>query len=832
MIMYGQEIGTGASLSFDHYELNFGKSIPHFKRYNSMQPQWTAWGSNSLGVQNLMPAYSGVGLAREFSPALRSSNRWFLNPINTETADASIFAVAKYETANASPASSDVVLAFVNVSRSNNVTNTFGIPSGLASLLGLESGKLYNVKNIAAYLGPNNEYPNRRNTFLWNTPRSGGDILTNGVYVALNGVPTTDAGWATNPHEAQYLKVYAAPVITTGSAPGALSGTYGSPSTNGTVTFSAANVHDGLTITAPAGFQVSTNSSSGFASSLSLSNTGTIGNTTLYVRLAQTNVGSYSGNLTFSSPGGNNATVALASSSVGKATPTITTNPVAAAITYGQALSAATLTGGASSVPGTFAFTSAGTTPNATLATNFSVTFTPTDTANYNAVYLEVSVTVNPKGLTGSFVAANKTYDGTTSATVNSRSLDGVVEPDVVSLTGGTAAFSDANVGTSKTVTLTGASLTGAASGNYTLSSVSTTTANITAKAITGSFTAASKTYDGTTAATVVSRAVTGQVGSDDVNHTGGTATFDTAGVGTGKTVTLTEVSLTGTAAANYNLTSVSTTTANITAASVSSGDITLTRSGDSFSASASGVSGFTYSYAGRTANGIATSYGPSATAPTAAGYYTVTATSSDANYSGAKSENYHVTGPIAVADSLVIPTGNSTFGIPQASLLVNDVQIANNGSAITSSPNLTLASVLSVSGTNNVSTNGVMVNYTAVPGLTNQLFQYVIRDNVANKLATNNVTLGTQTSLAPFAISSTTRGTPEFDGFMTTITMTFVGDPKQTYYVYYKGSLTNAVWKLVGGFYSTNSVYTVDISEEGDHSEDWGKDMFFQGVK
>jgi hypothetical protein len=52
-----------------------------------------------------------------------------------------------------------------------------------------------------------------------------------------------------------------------------------------------------------------------------------------------------------------------------------------------------------------------------------------------------------------------------------------------------------------KIVTLTGATLGGADAGNYVLSPAAiTTTASITAKAITGSFTAADKIYDGTTA--------------------------------------------------------------------------------------------------------------------------------------------------------------------------------------------------------------------------------------------------------------------------------------------------------------------------------------------
>lgn len=79
---------------------------------------------------------------------------------------------------------------------------------------------------------------------------------------------------------------------------------------------------------------------------------------------------------------------------VNKATPTITTAPTAAAITYGQALSASSLGGGAASVSGTFAFTTPATAP-ATGTASQPVTFTPTDTVSYENVSLSVSVTVN-----------------------------------------------------------------------------------------------------------------------------------------------------------------------------------------------------------------------------------------------------------------------------------------------------------------------------------------------------------------------------------------------------------------------------------------------------
>jgi hypothetical protein len=86
---------------------------------------------------------------------------------------------------------------------------------------------------------------------------------------------------------------------------------------------------------------------------------------------------------------------------VNKTTPVLETAPTASAITYGQALSASTLSGGVVTnlsgtvVSGTFAFTSPSTVPGVGTAGE-SVTFTPTDTTGYNMVSLNVSVTVNP----------------------------------------------------------------------------------------------------------------------------------------------------------------------------------------------------------------------------------------------------------------------------------------------------------------------------------------------------------------------------------------------------------------------------------------------------
>ena len=75
-----------------------------------------------------------------------------------------------------------------------------------------------------------------------------------------------------------------------------------------------------------------------------------------------------------------------------KVTPTISTLPTASALTYGQTLAASKLTGGVASTPGTFSWTNFTLSPTTGTA-SYSVTFTPTDTADYSPITTNVSVT-------------------------------------------------------------------------------------------------------------------------------------------------------------------------------------------------------------------------------------------------------------------------------------------------------------------------------------------------------------------------------------------------------------------------------------------------------
>ena len=113
--------------------------------------------------------------------------------------------------------------------------------------------------------------------------------------------------------------------------------------------------------------------------------------------------------------------------------------------------------------------------------------------------------------------------------------------------------FADKNVGTGKTISVTGISITGADAGNYQLSgTTASATADITAKALTVSATGINKAYDGTTEATVTLS--TDKMSGDDVTASHADALFTDKNVGTGKTITVTGISITGADAGNYDL--------------------------------------------------------------------------------------------------------------------------------------------------------------------------------------------------------------------------------------------------------------------------------------
>ena len=186
-------------------------------------------------------------------------------------------------------------------------------------------------------------------------------------------------------------------------------------------------------------------------------------------------------------------------------------------------------------------------------ATNYSFGTFTTASNNYQ---------VNQLALTGSVTAGNKVYDANTTASITGRNLAGAVAGDGVSYTGGTATFSDKNVGNGKTVTATGLSLAGADAGNYTVNTSATTTANVTPATLNVTYTGVNKVYDASATAAV--NTADNHLGADviTINRT---ANFADANAGVGKTINVTGVTLSGADAGNYTVASTGTANADIT---------------------------------------------------------------------------------------------------------------------------------------------------------------------------------------------------------------------------------------------------------------------------
>ena len=154
-------------------------------------------------------------------------------------------------------------------------------------------------------------------------------------------------------------------------------------------------------------------------------------------------------------------------------------------------------------------------------------------------------------------VESSKVYDGTTAAKItNTGTLSANYDGDGVQIVSGTAAYDNKNVGTGKTVTFTGFSLTGDQADNYRLvSQPASVTADITAKPITLTVSVKDKVFDGTTQAELDTVTHTDFVAGDDVELVNGEPSFAYPCARADIPIRFTDFRLTGADAGNYRLT-------------------------------------------------------------------------------------------------------------------------------------------------------------------------------------------------------------------------------------------------------------------------------------
>ena len=337
------------------------------------------------------------------------------------------------------------------------------------------------------------------------------------------------------------------------------------------------------------------------------------------------------------------------------------------------------------------------------------------------------TLTVGQKAVTISgFAVADKTYDGNTTATVtNSGTVSGQVSGDVVTVSSVTAAFTNKNAGLQNLV-ISGGTLSGADSSNYTSSISGSTTARINAKAVTLTAPVISKTYNSDTAYTTSAANLTSlssQLGVSGDTVTAATLAFTDKNAGTSnKTVTLSGAVISdGNSGNNYTITyaSNSTSTINRAALSVTGVSTSVTYTGLAQTngvASLSGVQGsdsFTISGYGTGTNYSATAYADNLLATPA---------------SGTLATNYTITytnGGISIGKAgLVVTADNKTrfYGDANPTLTYTVTGFVNNETASVLSGAPTIASTASLtSNVGNVAITAAANNLTA----TNYSFTY-----------------------------------------------------------------------------------------------------------
>ena len=186
-----------------------------------------------------------------------------------------------------------------------------------------------------------------------------------------------------------------------------------------------------------------------------------------------------------------------------------------------------------------------------TAAANYTFNTTASATAN-----------ITKQALTVTAAANSKAYDGTTGAAALPTITSGSVQ------TGDTASFTESyaskTVGAGKTLTPAGSVSDGNGGNNYTYSFVGSANGVITARPLTVTATGVNKPYDGTTTATVTlgDNRISGDVFTDSYSS----ASFSSKNAGSGLTVNVSGISISGTDAGNYTFNTTASATANIAA--------------------------------------------------------------------------------------------------------------------------------------------------------------------------------------------------------------------------------------------------------------------------
>ena len=226
----------------------------------------------------------------------------------------------------------------------------------------------------------------------------------------------------------------------------------------------------------------------------------------------------------------------------------------------------------------------------------------------YDISFSAGTLTISKAALILTTGDVSKTYDGTTAALGTAVATGGTQLFAGDSLSGGSFVFDNKHAGTGKTVTVSGVMVNDGNSGNnYDVSYMDNTGSSISKASLVISSADVSKTYDGTTSAAGMAVAAAGtQVFAGD-NLTGGSFAFADKHVGTGKSVTVSGVTVDdGNNGDNYTVSYADNTSSTINKASlvISTADVIKTYDGTTSAAGTAVASSGTQVFAGDSLTG------------------------------------------------------------------------------------------------------------------------------------------------------------------------------------------------------------------------------------
>jgi hypothetical protein len=424
---------------------------------------------------------------------------------------------------------------------------------------------------------------------------SSGTVTGTAGTLTLNGVSSPSYASVAVSSSKLVLTISATmPSLSVSGTLGTVNTTYGYASASPTsFSFTGSNLSPAsgnITVTAPTGYEISTSSGSGYATSLSIAYSGgALSSTTVYVHLKNnTAAGTYAGNITVSGGGAGNYAVATASSTVS---------------------------------------------PKALTMSGLSVS---------SKVY---------DGTTTTIVSGTPALAGNEAAGTGTSGDGKPITGDTVSITGTpTGTYNSKDVASATTVTYSGLSLTGTAAGNYTLTIQSAASATITKAPLSITAPTVTKVYDGgTTAGTVTVGTLSGFVGSETVTATGTATAYSSQNVGSAYSSTVSYTLANGTGgglAGNYSLANSAIANAAITAAPLS---ITANNASKTYGTALTGGSGSTaFTSSGlqnsETIGTVTIAYGTGSAANAAVNTYTGSVTASAAVGGTFNAGNYSIT--------------------------------------------------------------------------------------------------------------------------------------------------------------------------------------------